>query len=760
MNTNTQLVPAIGTAEDVFTVSVEQERKSLNSNAIDTLEPTFSCGIAPDTPVEASIKRSPGNSDRDKQETNMNSFYDIRLNPVITGSPRDLCERELWRIQEAASEIVVVAASDSVDGLIQATLGMQPALSKESDSRITLLIRANSNPTETAASQLSPPTRNSSSFRRLQMLRALLDQGRLNVECRQIADDEDSSNSLSEFPQTQLLSDSQGILVRIGWEKAPLNGSGEENSAELAWSYGDPQKRAKRAWDAVERLRRRKSNEEEVKRECAIKDLLQSVEPATGLLEEPFDSEGDDLPVKLFDHQQQALDAWFDNGMHGIFEMCTGAGKTITALASVWRLTREFVAEERLLPLVLVTVPTRVLADQWCEEVQKMGFLAPVRAYNSFDQFFPELRDALESEEVEKPEFVVTTYMSFADHRIQRLLSRFQRRGRQLLWIADEAHNLSTSRLQACMRDRASLFPFRIALTATPEIEGRPDRSAFLQDFFRGVIAHYTLKDGIQDGVLCPYRYDPEPAYLNRDLGARYLELLHEIDATGQDDKVSIDLYRQKRDLVRKSGVQIEAFKAILKRLMDEGKDMRHTLVYCPPGFASKAEEDGVDESDEGVDEENEERLVDQVTRHLLANGFEAARILGGTSASDRERSLEDFRAGRIHAVCAIGCLDEGVDIPSIKRAIVLYSVDREKQFIQRRGRILRQSRDHSEKIAEIIDVVVLPHGSHLAPGQSEALLSKEMRRYQTFAVLAQNKDDAERQITTALQCAVENTED
>lgn len=111
MNTNIQLVPTIGSAENVFAVSVEQERKSLNSNAIETLEPTFSCGIDPDTPVEASIKRSPGNSDSDKQETKMSSFYDIRLNPTISGNTQDQCKRELWRMHRVADEVTVVTQS-------------------------------------------------------------------------------------------------------------------------------------------------------------------------------------------------------------------------------------------------------------------------------------------------------------------------------------------------------------------------------------------------------------------------------------------------------------------------------------------------------------------------------------------------------------------------------------------------------------------------------------------------------------------------
>ena len=117
---------------------------------------------------------------------------------------------------------------------------------------------------------------------------------------------------------------------------------------------------------------------------------------------------------------------------------------------------------------------------------------------------------------------------------------------------------------------------------------------------------------------------------------------------------------------------------------------------------------------------------------------------------------LEKFKSGELQILCAIGCLDEGVDIPSIERAIVLYSVDRLKQFVQRRGRILRIPRGVKDKIAEIYDILVLPHGSSLPAFQASELLSKEMRRYTEFARLALNRDEAKSAIDQALSIATE----
>jgi superfamily II DNA or RNA helicase len=272
--------------------------------------------------------------------------------------------------------------------------------------------------------------------------------------------------------------------------------------------------------------------------------------------------------------------------------------------------------------------------------------------------------------------------------------------------------------------------------------------------FFGGLASTYELKDGIAAGVLCQYTYHPCPCYLNPELGEKYLELLRQIDKSENNRRIDINLYREKRDLIRKAGVQVSAFAELLPKLLVKSPRLEHTLVYCPPGYGSSVDDQDAGFTDELVEDAGDERLLDNIISLLRGHCIEASSILGETPQNQRSQILREFASGRLQAVCAIGCLDEGVDVPSIRRAVVLYSVNRETQFIQRRGRILRRGIAESPKIAEIYDIVILPQGSQLPSLQSEILLKKELRRYDEFAKLALNHSEADAIIKNALSVA------
>jgi superfamily II DNA or RNA helicase len=169
-------------------------------------------------------------------------------------------------------------------------------------------------------------------------------------------------------------------------------------------------------------------------------------------------------------------------------------------------------------------------------------------------------------------------------------------------------------------------------------------------------------------------------------------------------------------------------------------------LVYCPPGNAL------ID--DDGDENDAEPALVNllQRTTEIIANqGCTFTTIVGQTPEKQRRTNLSKFQDGEFDCLCAIGCLDEGVDVPAIERAVVLYSIDREKQFIQRRGRILRSDPSNRGKIAEIFDVVLLPPQELMSTNAAQQLLKKEMRRYYDFMEYAENRKDAKKVIDAAL---------
>lgn len=558
------------------------------------------------------------------------------------------------------------------------------------------------------------------------------------------ASDADSLSATVGF-----FTDTSGTSVsyQTDWLTLPT----DENKSTLlaSWSWGDPQSRIQKSIEKFETLWKDASGtvaNDEIK--LTVLAVLLHLE------QHPFLPRKEEARIQLFAHQQSAVEAWTNRGFQGVFKMCTGAGKTISALAGVRVLSRQRSDASQTIPPVLVSVPTRVLADQWIREIKNYGFPSVLRAYHAFEQWSQLLEPTLRSQTSDWPRFIVTTYHTFADQRFIARLKRAGESGVQALWIADEMHNLSSSRLRGAMKEVEGLFRFRLGLSATPEIEGDLVATEYLLEYFGNICASYELSDGIRDGVLCPYRYYPVPAYLAPALAEKYLTLLRDISTSKAGSAPQMNLYRETRDLLRTSGVQVEKFRELLQELLLTAPDLRHTLIYCPPGYGSY----GGEESDEIDTDVGERRLIEEVIEVLRENGLSPASILGETPPEERTENLSRFADGRINALCAIGCLDEGVDVPSIQRAIVLYSVDREKQFIQRRGRILRQPKGVRGKIAEIYDIVILPQGSTMPAAQEEALLNKELRRYRQFAALALNRDEAEQAISTALSIATNDS--
>jgi superfamily II DNA or RNA helicase len=528
--------------------------------------------------------------------------------------------------------------------------------------------------------------------------------------------------------------------------------------AYLDWSFGNPDLGLVKQLRALERVRNGENSATNL--EKTLK-LVPSIPPP---FEEIFDEEvtvSELVPgYELRQYQEKAIQNWILNNHRGIFAMCTGSGKTIAAFGSVMTLCRTLIECKKDLPFIVVTVPKIILADQWVSEIEAIFDQSALKAYGNATQWQPSIRAYTNSKQRDFPRFIVTTYRTLVSKNFREAMARAQKNdGREGMLIADESHNISSSSIRETLNELAELLPYRLALSATPLIEKDEAASRFILSYFNENIdsleteeeeseqfcGTYTLANGIRDKVLCRYDYYPLPMFLDPNTGSEYLRILREID----QDSGNISLYSQRREIIQKSNLPLEALKHLLEEKRRNAEKLNHTLVYCQPGNTRvKPEETDEDESSTQSSVIN---LLQQALKIINECGLETKVIIGGTSERDRTKFLREFRSGEVDCLCAIGCLDEGVDIPSIKRAIVLYSIDRERQFVQRRGRILRQDRGNPEKRAEIYDVILLPHHSLLSDQQALQLLAKEMRRYREFAVLADNRFEAETVINTAL---------
>lgn len=440
----------------------------------------------------------------------------------------------------------------------------------------------------------------------------------------------------------------------------------------------------------------------------------------------------------LFDHQQKALNSWFDNGLKGIFEMCTGAGKTITALKCVVEFMKQLKSEGKSFKTVIIACPTQVLVEQWNETIKKCIPNANILlAYDSARKYETKLPRLLKEND-ENLNIIVTTYATSLSSWFVFLLKQAQKKGNKSLYIADEMHNITSTDERKKLKESGTYYEIRLGLSATPEIEGNPAATNFLFEFFKGdketIVHSFTLQEAIDKGILCKYKYYPRPIFLDTDKSIEYLKILKDITSGEETKKIDISAYGQRRDFLRKSGIYI----AELEVLLAEKGKLNHTLVFCPPGKGDKGDD---------------QRILGAVKQVFERYSLYVGSITAKTPMKSRPQILLDFDSGEYPLLLAIGCLDEGMDIPSTQKAIMLFSVDKSKQFIQRRGRVLRKHQD--KEYAEIYDFIILPHGTDMPSEIKEKIIEKELRRYTEFATMAINYPEADKIIQKALAHAV-----
>lgn len=418
--------------------------------------------------------------------------------------------------------------------------------------------------------------------------------------------------------------------------------------------------------------------------------------------------------IILRDYQLKAVDAWFEHHCLGCLEMATGSGKTITALAASARL---FERERRL--AAIIAVPYQHLVDQWDAEAKSFGYRS-VLAYQSTSAWVDDLNQQIIEYNAGARDFisVITTHTTFISAEFQNTIGHLT--GPALL-IADEAHHLGAEQSR---HSYPANVAFRLALSATPNRWFDEEGTLALRTYFGETVFVFSLKDAIGT-CLTPYYYFPHLVDLTEDELHSYAELSERIARVfGRKDDESQErlkmLLIQRAELLNKAANKLPC----LSDLVDQAKEMKHTLFYCAPG------------------------QIDEVSRMLgWEKGLLIAQFTNRESMPKRRELLGGFADGRWQALVAMHCLDEGVDVPSTKEAYILASSGNPREFIQRRGRILRQA--EGKKHAVIHDLVTIPAPALLEEPDSAAFASErsilrhELQRFKEFAGLALNKHQA-----------------
>lgn len=459
---------------------------------------------------------------------------------------------------------------------------------------------------------------------------------------------------------------------------------------------------------------------------------------------EPAASVGPMVPayIHMRSYQLEAIEEWAKRGYRGIFDMATGTGKTYTALAAAARLF----SEQNQNLAVIIICPYQHLVEQWREDIAAFG-MKPIVCYSASSQrnWRDRLKTAVTSFSLGVQEHfcMVSTNATFSIDYVQDLMMKLT--GNVML-IVDEAHNFGAEKLSKTL---LSHIPYRLALSATIDRYGDPEGTQKLYDYFGAKCIEYTLKDAIDHDMLTPYYYHPVSVSLNENELREYLELTSKIRKNTHKDKngkVHVSEY-VKTLLIKRARVVAGAAEKIgmLRQLIQDYRDDNQILVYC--GAATMRDVD----YQEGRSPIDEVRQIDLVAQ-MLGNdlGMRVTKFTSEESAGERERIKADFADGKhLQALVAIRCLDEGVNIPSIRTAFIMASSTNPKEYIQRRGRVLRKS--PGKRHAVIYDFITLPIPlADVGEYDSEviesvrSLAEREIVRMKDFAGIAENPFDSD----------------
>ena len=280
---------------------------------------------------------------------------------------------------------------------------------------------------------------------------------------------------------------------------------------------------------------------------------------------------------------------------------------------------------------------------------------------------------------------------------------------------------------------------YRLALSATIERYRDEEGMAILKKYFGSTpCISFTLKDAIQKGFLTSYYYYPVVCYLDADELERYNDLTRLIIKNGGASKENTEKNPYVEMLLIKRARIISGCKDKVAKLIEAiepYKKEKNILVYCG---ATKYDNDKINDDDDV-------RQIEEVNGRLYHElGMKVHKFTSSESKEEREDIKRRFASGDLQVVTAIKCLDEGVNIPAIQKAFILASSTNPKEYIQRRGRVLRRAK--GKEYAEIFDFITLPRKLDTVQfcdkHQLEADLSlvrKEFNRMLDFAETARN---------------------
>jgi superfamily II DNA or RNA helicase len=436
-------------------------------------------------------------------------------------------------------------------------------------------------------------------------------------------------------------------------------------------------------------------------------------------------------------YQVQAIGNWEKANFKGTLSMATGSGKTLVALRALEKCPKG--------TLSIIVLPSIDLAKQWNAEILKEYPYACLTrcAYSDEPNWSNKIENLLNSFLMnslnDKKLFIVTTLQTSSKTKFISLIEKINASKKAI--VIDEVHHSGAPEYRKIFQIDCK---YRIGLSATPERSWDDEGNQAIFDYFGPQVFEYSMADAIRDGVLTQYNYFIVPVELTFEEKERFQELNRQIAVTigtartkypnlksrsipeimefldRYNKELSVrlrSLYLNRIGLIKRAENKKVALKDILKN-----HSLKRCLIYC-----------------------NDLEHLDLCRQAIFVEGYEALEFSSRIQSEERDAVKESFakETNGNKFLVAVKCLDEGVDLPVCDSAILISCSRSSREFVQRRGRVLRKHQ--SKKLSNIYDILVLPYTSEnqaYTLGRSEyEFIMAELRRAEEFAKNALNKE-------------------
>lgn len=442
--------------------------------------------------------------------------------------------------------------------------------------------------------------------------------------------------------------------------------------------------------------------------------------------------------LRIRPYQKEAVSNWLSNSNIGIFSMATGTGKTITALLALKK-----VLQEKRKAIVVVVIPYQhLILDPWettlkkiiTDDIRKINI---VHAFNSSSIWMKEANELALRFDFGVIDNIVflTTYDTFSRDKFINYMTGIKlplSKGDKIL-IADEVHYAGSDEYRNGL---LSCYNQRLGLSATPSRYLDDEGTTYIMSYFDKVVYDFPLNRAITEinldtgeTYLTPYNYYPIFVTLDNFEIEHYNEYSKKISKLSNIEELSPNQIKQRNMLlIQRSRIlknacnKLKSLKNNLSKYNTEGY-LDHCIIYCSDGR-----------------DEEENRSVESVILALNDLNIRCHEFTANEDYSERTEILNGFDTGEYKVLVAIRCLDEGVDVPSTRNAFIMASTGNPKEYIQRRGRVLRRS--PGKEYANIFDFVIVPNEPYKDPVSEVQILENESRRFVEFAKYSLNKDE------------------